>query len=155
MDALEIGKLANDLLGTTGDWRLVAEGHSSTVVGRDGMVAKWHQLEDRALREITAYEHIGARVDRLLPELIAHSSPLLVLEDVGGGDSLADALLSSDRMSALRHLGAWTDAVGRLHEATWRNPDDPVDQSGHELLIQRAYEGVLSNPTLTSLRSWS
>lgn len=44
--------------------------------------------------------------------------PLVVTEDLGGGPSVADALLGDDQDVAWRAVRQWAVAVGRLHAAT-------------------------------------
>ena len=149
-----IAEAANALLGQTGEWVHAADGHSSTVVRRDGMVAKWHGLSDRAEREITAYQHISARVPDLLPELIAFDGQLMVLEDLGEGRSLVDALTTGDRTEALSHLRAWVDAVARLHEGTWFSDGESPDLSGHGLLFERGRTAAAENERVSRLDSW-
>lgn len=55
-----------------------------------------------------------------VPNLIVavREPPLVVLEDVGAGPSLADALLGDDPATATARLSAWVDALARLHVAT-------------------------------------
>jgi len=55
-----------------------------------------------------------------VPELIAvvEDPPLVVVEDVGDGPNLADALLGEDAAAATELLYAWVDALATLHAAT-------------------------------------
>ncbi len=153
VDIAEIAAGANELIGSGGEWAHAADGHSSIVIRRDGMVAKWHARPERAEREITAYQHISARVSGLIPELIAFDGQLLVLEDVGEGRSLADALTNGDRAEAFAHLGAWTDALARLHEGTWFADGDEPDLSDHRLFFESCRELVAENVRLSQLDS--
>lgn len=154
MELAEITIAANELLGSGGEWSHAADGHASVVVRRDGMVAKWHALPDRAEREISAYQHISGRVTGLIPELIAFGDQLVVLEDLGEGRSLVDALTTGDRTEALEHLGAWTDALARLHEGTWFAEGDEPDLSDHGLMFERGRAVVAENSRLSELESW-
>jgi hypothetical protein len=54
------------------------------------------------------------------PGVVAQAAapPVLILEDLGAGPSLADALLGDDPGSAEAALHAWAAAIGALHAAT-------------------------------------
>ena len=57
------------------------------------------------------------------PEVVAvvASPPVVVMEDLGTGDSLATALLGLDPETAERALVEWAEALADLHAATWND----------------------------------
>ena len=57
------------------------------------------------------------------PELIAviASPPVVVMEDLGTGDSLATALLGADPEAAGQAAVEWAESLADLHAATWNN----------------------------------
>ena len=70
---------------------------------------------DRERAALGALEGSG-----VAPRLLAadRRARVLVLEDLGDGGTLADALLGSDARSAETALGAWVDGVAALHRAS-------------------------------------
>lgn len=154
MDAAGVAKLADDLIGSSGKWETIQIEGNSIVVRRDGMVAKWNRSPRQAGDELTGFRHLSQRVPGLVPELIAHDGPLLVMEDIGTGRSMADAFLTGDRAEARAHLEAYTDGLSRLHEATWLGPDEPGDVGNHGLLFQLARDAAEGNDRLTRLGLW-
>ncbi|MEV4414275.1 hypothetical protein [Catellatospora sp. NPDC049609] len=54
------------------------------------------------------------------PRLLAAgaSPPVVVMSDLGGGGSVADALLGTDPLAATTAVEAWADAIGAVHRAT-------------------------------------
>ena len=57
------------------------------------------------------------------PELVAAtaSPPVVVMEDLGPGDSVASALLAADPLAAGQSVVDWAEALADLHAATWNN----------------------------------
>jgi hypothetical protein len=74
---------------------------------------------DRWAAESTALTLLRGR-GLSVPDLIAvvDDPPLVVMEDVGDGPSLADALLGDCAATATARLHAWVDALAGLHVAT-------------------------------------
>ena len=60
------------------------------------------------------------------PEMIAviASPPVVVMEDLGIGDSLATALLGADPEAAGQAAVEWAESLADLHAATWNNVTD-------------------------------
>ena len=52
---------------------------------------------------------------------VVASPPLVVMEDLGPGDSVATALLGADPATAGRAVLDWAEALADLHVATWNN----------------------------------
>ncbi|HEY5848737.1 MAG TPA: phosphotransferase [Microlunatus sp.] len=57
------------------------------------------------------------------PALVAAtaSPPVVVMEDLGPGDSVATALLAADPLAAEHAVVDWAEALADLHAATWNN----------------------------------
>ena len=57
------------------------------------------------------------------PALVAAtaSPPVVVMEDLGRGDSVASALLAADPVTAGQAVVDWAEALADLHAATWNN----------------------------------
>jgi aminoglycoside/choline kinase family phosphotransferase len=89
--------------------------------GPDTVIVKSHAagFTDHWRRESAALTVLSGR-GLAVPELlgVAHDPPLVVLRDLGGGPSLADALLDDDPGVATDRLRAWVDALASLHAAT-------------------------------------
>ena len=51
------------------------------------------------------------------------SPPVVVMEDLGPGDSVASALLAADPVTAEEAVVDWAEALADLHAATWNNVD--------------------------------
>jgi len=49
------------------------------------------------------------------------SPPVVVMEDLGPGDSVASALLAADPVTAEEAVVDWAEALADLHAATWNN----------------------------------
>lgn len=49
------------------------------------------------------------------------SPPVVVMEDLGPGDSVATALLAADPLTAGQAVVEWAEALADLHAATWNN----------------------------------
>ena len=49
------------------------------------------------------------------------SPPVVVMEDLGRGDSVASALLAADPVAAEEAVVDWAEALADLHAATWNN----------------------------------
>jgi hypothetical protein len=49
------------------------------------------------------------------------SPPVVVMEDLGTGDSVATALLEADPLTAGQAVVDWAEALADLHAATWNN----------------------------------
>jgi aminoglycoside phosphotransferase len=89
--------------------------------GADTVIVKAHAPEfaDHWARESAALTVLRGR-GLPVPEVLAVvDDPALIVEtDLGGGPSLADALLGADADAATRRLSAWADTLARLHAAT-------------------------------------
>jgi hypothetical protein len=97
----------------------VARVHLAPVRGEvDHVVAKRFLAPDGYAKEAAALACLppGLPVPTLLAE--DRSERLLVMSDVGGGPSVADALLGPDREAAEAALGAWAEALAAVHRAT-------------------------------------
>lgn len=70
-------------------------------------------------REVEALRTLAPVADLPVPRLLASGAqpPVTVLEDLGDGESLADALLGADPARAEHHLYQWVDAIADLHSA--------------------------------------
>jgi hypothetical protein len=95
--------------------RAEVDGGPATVIVKSyepGFVDRW-ATESAAL---TVLAGRGLPV----PDLIAvvDDPPLVVLEDVGDGPSLADALLGDRPAAATARVNAWVDALATVHVAT-------------------------------------
>ena len=57
------------------------------------------------------------------PEVVAvvASPPVVVMEDLGAGDSVATVLLGLDHEAATQAVVEWAEALADLHAATWNN----------------------------------
>ena len=62
------------------------------------------------------------------PALVAAtaSPPVVVMEDLGPGDSVATALLAADPLAAEHAVVDWAEALADLHAATWNNDSAPL-----------------------------
>jgi hypothetical protein len=85
------------------------------------VIVKLHQpgFADQWAREAAALTVLRGR-GLPVPDLLAvvDDPRLVVLEDVGDGPNLADALLGESAMTATARLDAWVDALAALHVAT-------------------------------------
>jgi hypothetical protein len=98
-----------------------------TVAGRPGtelVVKQFHTAGENWVRETAALQCLrGAGSDSdaaAAPQLVAcgPEPPLLVVEYLGSGPSLADALLGDDPALATAALCDWATAVARVHAAS-------------------------------------
>jgi hypothetical protein len=85
------------------------------------VIVKMHQpgFADHWAREAAALTMLRGR-GLPVPDLIAavDHARLVVLEDVGDGPNLADALLGESAATATERLDAWVDALAAVHAAT-------------------------------------
>jgi len=119
---------------------------------------------DGYVRESAALASLpsGLPVPRLLAEQV--QPPLLLLNDVGTGPSVADALLGRDPSIAAQAVSDWAAAIGTLHAATLRAPEAftaelrkradgtpvPIDPTGG--ILDDAVASLGSRAALTGLR---
>jgi aminoglycoside/choline kinase family phosphotransferase len=102
-------------------FRAAVDGGPGTVIVKTHLPG----FADRWARESAALTVLRGR-GLPVPDLIAvvDEPPLVVLEDVGVGPSLADALLGRSAATATTRLNEWVDALATLHSATvgdaWR-----------------------------------
>lgn len=79
-------------------------------------------VDDGFAREAVSYQLFTALAedDRMCPQLIAHGATqrVLVLEDLGKAETLADKLLAHDPRAAEHGLLSWSRSLGRLHATT-------------------------------------
>lgn len=82
------------------------------------IVKRYQAAGEGWVRESAALSVIPREVR--VPRLVAAGAtpPVLVLEDLGNGASVADALLGDDPSAAETALAAWARAVAELHSAT-------------------------------------
>ncbi|GAB3998375.1 phosphotransferase family protein [Nocardioides marmoraquaticus] len=120
----EHGPVVERLLGGAVGEAVDLGGSSRTVVWRvrsdeASYVVKVHREEEAEgyARECSALEALTG--SGALPDLVGHddATRTIVMQDLGAGAHLADALLGDDRPLASRRLLAWVDALSRLHGA--------------------------------------
>ena len=75
------------------------------------------------LADVAGLRFLSEVAPGLAPRFIASREDVLVLEDVGDGDSLADVLLGSHAGRARATLAALGTSLGRLHAATIGHED--------------------------------
>lgn len=79
-------------------------------------------------REVVSYQYVTAlpNESRPGPQLIAsdYDRRLLVLSDLGSGQSMKDLLGGSDTVATSRAVSAWGQALGRMHAATIGGEED-------------------------------
>ncbi|HEY1486533.1 MAG TPA: hypothetical protein VGF84_10540 [Micromonosporaceae bacterium] len=86
-----------------------------TDAGARTVVAKSGAVRERAALEVLTEAGVEG-VPRLLA--VHDDPPLILMEDLGAGPSLADRLLGDDRPAAVAAVEAWAVAVARLQTAT-------------------------------------
>jgi hypothetical protein len=76
--------------------------------------------------ELAALEYLNAMPAPVAPRLIAADAQagLLLMEDLGRGASLADALLTGDQERARAGLVSYTQALGAMHAWSMGRPDE-------------------------------
>lgn len=78
---------------------------------------------------------------------VAASPQVVVMEDLGPGDSVASALLAKDPLTAGQAVVDWAEALADLHAATWNNVDGFVaalsDVAGRTAPNPRAMPDVM------------
>lgn len=79
-------------------------------------------------REVVSYQYVTTlpNESRPGPQLIAsdHDRRLLVLTDLGTGQSMNELLASQDAVATSRAVSAWGQALGRMHTATFGGEED-------------------------------
>lgn len=79
-------------------------------------------------REVASYQYVTAlpNQSRPGPQLIAsdYQRRLLVLSDLGTGQSMIDLLAGTDTVATSRSVSAWGQALGRMHAATVGGEED-------------------------------
>ncbi|MFW0790463.1 hypothetical protein [Gordonia sp. CPCC 205333] len=79
-------------------------------------------------REVVSYQYVTAlpNESRPGPQLIAsdYDHRLLVLSDLGSGQSMKDLLSGNDIVATSRAVSAWGQALGRMHAATLGGEED-------------------------------
>ncbi|GAB18251.1 hypothetical protein GOEFS_050_00290 [Gordonia effusa NBRC 100432] len=79
-------------------------------------------------REVVSYQYVTAlpNESRPGPQLIAsdYDRRLLVLSDLGNGQSMKDLLSGTDVVATSRAVSAWGQALGRMHAATLGGEED-------------------------------
>jgi len=106
--------------------------------GRTVIVKEFIAPGDGWVRESAALSVLppGAPAPRLIAA--GDSPPTVVIEDAGGGASVADALLGTDPEAATRAVLSWARALGTLHRAT----------TGSREAFRRALAGRASESTV-------
>lgn len=103
----------------------LASGDRSTVLrlrattadgGQRGVILKRYHDGDGRRREPAALASVPGAVR--VPAVLAAGDDLLLLEDLGEGSSVADALLGDDPTEAATAIVQWAEAVAELHLAT-------------------------------------
>jgi Ser/Thr protein kinase RdoA (MazF antagonist) len=76
--------------------------------------------------ELAALEYLNQMPVPVAPRLVAADAAagVLLMEDLGPGPSLADALLGGDRERAAAGLVRYAEALGALHAWSMRRPDE-------------------------------
>ncbi|NMO02995.1 hypothetical protein HH308_17420 [Gordonia sp. TBRC 11910] len=79
-------------------------------------------------REVVSYQYVTAlpNESRPGPQLIAsdYDRRVLVLSDLGTGQSMKDLLAGNDVVATSRAVSAWGQALGRMHAATLGGEED-------------------------------
>jgi hypothetical protein len=88
-----------------------------TDVGVRSVIAKAARPRERAALEVLTAANVPA-VPRLLA--ISESTPVVLMEDLGTGPSVADRLLGDDPDEAAAAVVRWAEAVARLQGVTLR-----------------------------------
>lgn len=92
--------------------------HETVVVKRydAGRAGEGWARETAALTALTGVRSVA-------PALVAAKAtpPVVVMEDLGSGDSVATALLAADPLTAGQAVVDWAEAVADLHAATWND----------------------------------
>lgn len=73
----------------------------------------------RETAALTALAGLGAHAPAVID--VVASPPVVVMEDLGSGDSVATALLGADSATAGGAVVEWAEALADLHAATWNN----------------------------------
>jgi hypothetical protein len=73
----------------------------------------------REAAALTALVGLGTSAPELIT--VIASPPVVVMEDLGTGDSLATALLGADPEAAGQAAVEWAESLADLHAATWNN----------------------------------
>lgn len=73
----------------------------------------------RETAALTALAGLGAHAPAVIGVLA--SPPVVVMEDLGSGDSVATALLGADSATAGSAVVEWAETLADLHAATWNN----------------------------------
>lgn len=82
-----------------------------------------------------------------VPELISADGDLIVMEDLGGGPSLADLLLGGDPIAAEAGLIGWAECLGHALRSTLRpGPDEDPDDPAEVTRALRAFAQALGAP---------
>ena len=87
------------------------------VAGGTTMIAKQPRRREMFVRELEALRLLPPTVR---PALLASSSDLFVIEDLGSGPSLADLLLGNEANAAEQALMGWAETLGHALRATLR-----------------------------------
>ena len=79
--------------------------------------------------ELAALEYLNAMPVPVAPRLVAADAQagLLLMEDLGPGASLADALLAGDRERARADLASYAEALGAMHAWSMGRPGELAD----------------------------
>jgi hypothetical protein len=103
-------------------WETISMDGKSIVLRGEGLVAKYHRPSGSALprNDLRALEYVNHWSPGLAPAVVAAvaSGDMVIMEDVGSGPSLADALLGCDADDAVSALDEFVQAVAGLHRAT-------------------------------------
>jgi hypothetical protein len=89
--------------------------------GADTLVVKAYKQSGGWVREAAALAVLTALPSAVpAPRLVADgpAPPVVVMSDLGGGPSVADALLGTDPVAAADAVGSWAVAVAAVHRAT-------------------------------------
>ncbi len=133
------------------DWLVLQETGRSIVLRGSGVVAK-HPYEGSSAtfaHEVAALRFLNRRRPGLAPRLIAVDleAQVLLLEDLGAGKSLADALLGSDANDARQAIDEYIDALAALHMATLGTDDGTAPSLvWMETLVERALAELSGEP---------
>ncbi len=73
----------------------------------------------REAAALTDLAGLGAHAPAVIA--VVASPPVVVIKDLGSGDSVATALLGADSATAVGAVVEWAEALADLHAATWNN----------------------------------
>lgn len=120
--ALLAEALLGSFAGAKPKWATLKASKRSVVLRGAGVVVKQTRGHTSASfqRELAALRFAESNFPGIAPRLLAADEPnrVLLLEDLGDGPSLADALLGSDELFARAAVMGYVEGLAALHERT-------------------------------------